>query len=534
MQLIRLAEASAEVTAASARNAKVKVLSDLLTGLGSEEAMTAVAWLSGELRQGKIGVGYAGVWRALGALPPAPGAATLTVAEVDQGFAAIAALAGPGSAGRRAEALHALLARASAVERGFLGRLLTGEMRQGALDGVVLAALAKAHGAPEPALRKAVMLAGDMAHVAGVLAAEGPAGLARFRLELFRPVLPMLADTAESLAEVEPMLGEVVLEAKLDGARIQVHKDGDQVRVYSRALNEVTAAVPEVVDAARALPARRLVLDGEVIAMAGRAGAERPQPFQTTMRRFGRKLDVAALRAEIPLTPFFFDVLLHDDEDLLATPLAARKERLAALVPAGWRVPTRPTPDLATAQAFMDELLTAGHEGLLVKRLDSLYEAGHRGSSWLKLKPAKSLDLVVLAVEQGSGRRSKWLSNLHLGARDPSAAVDETGGAGGWVMLGKTFKGMTDELLAWQTRELGQREVRREGHVVYVRPELVVEILFQELEVSPRYPGGLALRFARVKGYRPDKRPEEADTIETVRALFRRQAGDSPSGDDSV
>lgn len=541
MKLGDVVDASRDVAARSGRNAKIDRLAGIFAAAGSE-VVTVVTWLSGELRQGRIGVGYAGVWRALSALGPAPAEGELAVAEVDQAFAGLAAMAGAGSAGRRAAALDALLARATSDERAFLGRLLTGELRQGALDGVVQAALGKAFGASDAAVRRAVMLAGALGPVADALAREGGRGLERFRLELFRPVLPMLADTAESLEEVAPRLDELALEAKLDGARVQVHKDGDEVRVYTRALNEVTAAVPEVVEAARALPARRLVLDGEVLAFGvdgPRAG--RPLPFQTTMRRFGRKLDVAALRAELPLTPVFFDALLVDDDDLLATPLRERRARLAALVPEAWRAPSRLTSDLAAAEAFMEEVLAAGHEGLLLKELASAYEAGQRGSSWLKLKPVVTLDLVVLAVEQGSGRRSGWLSNLHLGARDDRPDAEP----GAFVMLGKTFKGMTDELLAWQTRELAAREVRREGHVVHVRPELVVEVAFQELEVSPRYPGGLALRFARVKGYRPDKGPADTDAFSAVQALFARQGGErrdgerepspgSPSEDESV
>jgi len=323
-------------------------------------------------------------------------------------------------------------------------------------------------------------------------------------------VQPMLADTAEDVAGLGPKLAALLLEAKLDGARVQAHIKARVVRVYSRALNEVTHAVPEVVAQLAALALGDAILDGEVIAL--RPGG-RPHPFQTTMRRFGRKIDDVEVRHELPLTTFWFDLLRLDGEDLIDAPLVERRRRLAAILPAHL-TPARAVATTDEAAAFLAEVLALGHEGVMAKRLDSAYSAGQRGSAWLKLKPAKTLDLVVIAVEVGSGRRSQWLSNLHLAARD-----EQPDGVR-WVMLGKTFKGMTDALLEWQTRELGARELRRDGAVVYVRPELVVEIEFQELEASPRYPGGMALRFARVKGYRPDKRPEDADTLATVRRMF--------------
>ncbi|MCC6621326.1 MAG: ATP-dependent DNA ligase [Deltaproteobacteria bacterium] len=535
MKLEDIVAASAEMAATRARGARARRVAELVSRAGPE-AGTVAAWLTGTLVQGRIGLGWAGVAAVLEALGPAPREATLEVVDVERAVTAIMRASGPGSVTARKAALEALLARATPPERDFVARLLVGEMRHGAQDGIVQAGLALAFEAAERDVRRAVMLAGSLPTIAQALAREGAGALARYRLEPFRAVMPMLADTAEDLGDVED-LGAWVLEAKLDGARIQVHKDGVRVAVYTRALNEVTAAVPEIVELARDLTARRLVLDGEVLAIDG---AGRPQPFQVTMRRFGRKLNVDDLRAQIPLTPLFFDALLVDDDDLLDAPLATRRARLAAVVPEASRVPSLVSPTLAAARDFLAATLSAGHEGLVVKRLDSTYEAGSRGASWLKLKPAKTLDLVVLAVEQGSGRRSRWLSNLHLGAYDPTT--------GGFVMLGKTFKGLTDELLEWQTRELGAREVGREGHVVYVRPELVVEIAYQELEVSPRYPGGLALRFARVRGYRPDKRPTDADTLAAVRAAFARQRagaggaegaeddkdGGSPSGGESV
>ncbi|MEN0064867.1 MAG: ATP-dependent DNA ligase, partial [Myxococcota bacterium] len=380
-------------------------------------------------------------------------------------------------------------------------------------------AVAAAAKVPPQAVRRAVMLSGDL--VAPALAAfEGGEGaLERFRLELFRPVQPMLAQTADDLADAMAKLGEVRLDAKLDGARIQVHREGDRVEVFSRQLRPVTPAVPEVVEAVLALPVDSIVLDGEVIALMPNG---RPHPFQTTMRRFGRKLDVAKMRATLPLTPFFFDVLAIDGEAWVDRTLDERHAAMAERIPESSRVASCLPSSESEASRFVDEVLDAGHEGVMAKDGPSPYEAGTRGASWLKLKPAWTLDLVVLAVEWGSGRRKGFLSNLHLGARDPQS--------GQFIMLGKTFKGLTDELLAWQTEALLARETSREDHVVRVRPELVVEIAFNDVQQSPRYPAGLALRFARVKGYRTDKAPVDADTLETVRAIFNGQARRQTSG----
>ncbi|HEY7567819.1 MAG TPA: ATP-dependent DNA ligase, partial [Gemmatimonadaceae bacterium] len=346
--------------------------------------------------------------------------------------------------------------------------------------------------------------------VAGAVLAQGEAVLAQYQLQLFRPVQPMLADSAPNVEEaLHETGGTALIEWKLDGARVQVHKRETQVAVYTRSLNDVTSAVPEVVDAVRALAARELILDGEVIALNA---DDKPYPFQVTMRRFGRRLDVDGLRAELPLRPFFFDLLLCEGEDLLDRPLAERLQRLDQIVAAEMRVPRVITADADEARRFEADAIARGHEGVMVKSLTAPYAAGRRGSAWLKVKTARTLDLVVLAVEWGSGRRKGWLSNIHLGARDPAT--------GGFVMLGKTFKGMTDEMLEWQTRELLARETHRDGHVVYVRPELVVEIAFNDVQRSPHYPGGMALRFARVKGYRPDKRIADADTVDAVRAFL--------------
>jgi DNA ligase-1 len=373
----------------------------------------------------------------------------------------------------------------------------------------MLEAIAKAAGVPASSVRRAAMMAGDLGVVARAVMSDGEAALEQYQPEVFRPVQPMLADSASSLSDALSAGVPSVVEWKLDGARIQVHRRDDRVAVYTRNLNDVTAAVPEVVEAVLELPARELILDGEVIALAPNG---RPHSFQTTMQRFGRRLDVDELRAALPLAAIFFDVLLHDGESLVDHPLSQRLERLDTIVPSSLRVPRIVTHDLEEVESFQADALARGHEGIMVKSLSAPYAAGRRGSAWLKVKKARTLDLVVLAVEWGSGRRKGWLSNIHLGARDPVN--------GSFVMLGKTFKGMTDAMLAWQTTELLARETRREGHIVYVRPELVVEIAFNEVQRSSHYPGGVALRFARVKGYRSDKTAAEADTIDAVRAYL--------------
>lgn len=528
MELAEVATLSVGLAAERRRLVKIERLADLLARAGAL-APTLSAWLSGELPQGRLGLGWAALQKVLGAQETTaePAQARLSVVEVDEAFSAIAADSGAGSAGRKLARFAALIGRASPDERRLLLGLVSGELRQGALEGLLFAAVAKAFAQPEARVRRAAMLAGSLPTVVRALASSGDEGLAAFSLEVMRPISPMLADTAESLEEAP--LGELLLEPKLDGARVQIHKRGAEVRLFSRALNEVTAALPEVVDAVRALPADELVLDGEVIALTRH---ERPLPFQTTMRRFGRRLEVERVRDELPVTTFVFDLLSRDGVAWMDAPLFERRRALEAMLPASGPIRVTPAwwrPDLETARAALSDTLAAGHEGLMLKALEAPYLAGQRGSHWLKLKPDKTLDLVVIAVEQGSGRRSAWLSNLHLAARH------EVDGERRWVMLGKTFKGMTDALLEWQTRELSARAIAREGHVVRVRPELVVEIAFQELEASPRYPGGVALRFARVKGYRPDKSPAEADTLETVLALFAAQRGegaDEASRDD--
>jgi DNA ligase-1 len=503
--LAEVVRASAGVAATPSRLAKVRVLADCLRTLSPQEVEIAIPYLSGEIRQGKLSLGYAALRSATGDPVAAP---VLRLQDVDQAFEALKAVKGKGSASTRQDRLTGLFRKATAEEQDFLARLIVGELRQGALEGVMLDAVAAAAALPAAEVRRAATFAGGVARVARAALTGGAGALAQFAIELMRPLLPMLAQPAEDLDAALAQLGEALLEWKLDGARIQVHKQGDEVRVFTRNLNEVTARVPEVVAAVRAANAGTLVLDGEAIALRPDG---RPHPFQVTMRRFGRKLEAAALREELPLSPFFFDCLLHEGEPLVDRGARERREILEKAIDCV--TPSVITGEPERARAFQQDALARGHEGIMAKALDAPYESGRRGSGWLKLKPAHTLDLVVLAAEWGSGRRKGWLSNLHLGARDP---------AGGFVMLGKTFKGLTDETLAWQTREFLERETQRDAWTVYLRPELVVEIAFSDVQESSQYPGGMALRFARVKGYRPDKGPGEADTIDTVRAIYER------------
>jgi DNA ligase 1 len=505
-----LVQASAAVAQTASRLAKRDAIAACLRAAEADEVEIAVAFLSGELPTGRIGIGYATLSDLRGANAAAE--PSLTLHDVESALAGVAATTGKGSAASRSEQLAALFARATRAEQDFLVRLLTGELRQGALEGVMIEAVAAAASVADSEVRRAAMFAGDLGAVARVALSEGAPGLARFSITLQRPVQPMLAQSAQDVADALGRLGTAALEWKLDGARVQVHKAADRVRVFTRRLNEVTDAVPELVETVKALPSRELILDGEAIA-TGPGGA--PQPFQVTMRRFGRKLDVDAMRAELPLSVFFFDCLQRDGVSLVDRPAQERFAVLDQVLPARLIVPRLITSDTAAAESFFRDALARGHEGVMAKALDAPYEAGRRGAGWLKVKRAHTLDLVVLAAEWGHGRRRGWLSNLHLGARDAAG--------GGFVMLGKTFKGLTDELLEWQTRELASREVSRDSYTVYVRPELVVEIAFNDLQASPQYPGGLALRFARVKGYRPDKGAQDADTIETVRQVYAQQ-----------
>ena len=508
MHLEELVTASAEVATTSSRLGKISRLADLLMRLSPDEVPIAVGFLIGWPRQGKLGVGWAAVSAAREHVP-AP-QASLELREVDTVFDQLSSTSGRNSGAARARLLEGIFTRATAAEQSFLSALLVGEVRQGALEGVLLEAIARAAGLPAAQVRRAAMMAGDLGVVAAsALGPDRETALAAYGLQLFRPVQPMLADSAPTVADAMSAGEPVAVEWKIDGARIQVHRQDDRVAVYTRNLNEVTEAVPEVVEAVRNLPARELILDGEVIALAKDG---RPLAFQDTMHRFGRRINVLKLREELPLSPFLFDILLIDGTTVIDEPLSKRLEMLDSLVPEVFRVPRIITAELEEAQRFQADALTRAHEGVMVKSLSAPYAAGRRGSAWIKVKEARTLDLVVLAVEWGSGRRQGKLSNIHMGARDPAT--------GEFVMLGKTFKGMTDEMLEWQTKEFLAREVRRDGHIVYVRPELVVEVAFNEVQRSTQYPGGVALRFARVKGYRQDKRPEEADTIETVRSFL--------------
>ena len=504
MLLAEVVETSRRVAETPRRLEKVEALAQLLGRLHGDEIGIAVAFLSGQIRQGKIGAGYAAVRAAVGS--PAANA-SLDLTEADRIFQQISTASGGGSQRRRLELLQDLFACAREAEQRFLIALLAGELRQGALEAVMVDAIAKASGISGEQVRRAVMLAGNAAAVARAALEQGESGLKQYDIQLFRPIQPMLAQSAEDIGEALGDLGQAALEFKMDGARVQAHKSGSEVVIYSRALNDVTAAVPEVVEVVRALPARELILDGEVLSLQPDA---RPQPFQITMRRFGRKLDVDRMRAELPMTPFWFDLLYLNGGSLLDEPQRRRFDALAGLT-SGFLMPHLVTSDVGRAQEFLEEALERGHEGVMAKATDALYAAGSRGQSWIKVKRPRTLDLVILAAEWGHGRRHGWLSNLHLGARDTEK--------GGFAMLGKTFKGLTDAMLEWQTEELLKLEIGRDNYTVFVEPKLVAEIVFNEIQVSPRYPSGLALRFARMKRYRTDKTAAEADTFETVQKL---------------
>ncbi|HWC70490.1 MAG TPA: ATP-dependent DNA ligase [Actinomycetota bacterium] len=513
MKLEQVVRTSADVAETSSRRAKVDRLASCLASLADNEVPVAVAYLSGSLPHGSIGVG----WATLKDVPPpAAPPPDLELLEVDTTLRRVGALAGPGSQAARREALHDLFAHATEPEQRFLRGLLTGEIRQGALEGVMVDAVARASGVPIGEVRRAAMLAGDLGTVAAASIGGGADALSRFRLSPMTPVLPMLAQSAEDVPAAFERIRPASVEWKLDGARIQVHRIGDDVRVYTRNLADVTARVPEIVESISTVPLDAAVFDAEAIALRSDG---RPHPFGVTMSRFGSRTrrDLEQLRAEIPLRAFVFDVLHLDGDDLLDLPASERSAALEDRLPEELRVRRIVTDDVRAAEAFFEDALDRGHEGVMVKALDAPYEAGRRGAAWLKVKRAHTLDLVVLAAEWGHGRRQGWLSNLHLGARNRET--------GGYVMLGKTFKGMTDATLAWQTEQLQRLETHRDGITVHVRPELVVEIAFDGLQRSPRYPGGLALRFARLKGYRPDKSPADADTIDTVRGIFERGEG---------
>jgi DNA ligase 1 len=508
---VNLVNTSGRIAAASARSIKARELALFLKTLAVEEIVVATHYLSGDTPQGRIGIGFSALQGT-----SASGAAkvpTLSILDTHRTLTAIAEMRGEGSSTRRTHALGELFMQATSSERQFLLQLLSGELRQGALAGVMIDAIACATGLPMQHVRRAAMYTRSLGLMARTAFQEGSEGLRRFQLEVFSPVSPMLAQPAADVAEALRAPREMAFEWKMDGARIQVHKAGNEVRIYTRNLNDVTEAVPEIVDIVRGFSPQVLILDGEAIAF-DRAG--RPHPFQMTMRRFGRRLNVSRARADLPIRAFFFDCLLIDEERLIERSMKDRFEALARAVPSEYRIPRLVTSSETQASAFYDAAVAAGHEGLIAKSLSAGYQAGNRGADWLKIKRIHTLDLIVLAAEWGHGRRTGKLSNLHLGALDLST--------GEYVMLGKTFKGLTDAMLDWQTKELLERETRRAAQTVYVRPDLVVEIAFSDLQASIRYPGGLALRLARVKRYRTDKRPEDADTMAAVRKLYSAQS----------
>jgi ATP-dependent DNA ligase I len=553
-----LVQTSEAVAATSGRTAKITEIAGLLRRADSGEVPVVVAFLSGELRQRQIGVGYASLGELLdGAVT---GEGPLTVAETDAVFEAVGQVGGAGAQAERRRLLAGVFGRASQTEREFLVRLLAGELHQGALEGVMTEAVARAAGVPAAEVRRAHLLAGSLPLVAqAALTAAWPsapaavqatapatvraaapdpapepdsgaalAALRAFGLKVGRPLRPMLASSAATVADAFARLSPAVVEWKIDGIRIQVHRDGADVAVFTRTLDDITIRVPEITEAVLALDVQAAVFDGEAVALAPDG---RPRPFQVTASRTGSHMDIARQRADTPLTPFFFDLLHLDGTDLIDEPAHVRQASLAAVMPAHMLVPRLVTEDVDAAGVFFADAVARGHEGVVVKSLDATYAAGRRGSEWIKVKPRHTLDLVVLAAEWGHGRRRGWLSNLHLGARDPAT--------GGLVMLGKTFKGLTDEMLTWQTERLLELadppgsgpagDLKNAYGVQRVRPELVVEIAFDGVQGSPRYPGGVALRFARVLRHRPDKPAAEADTIASVLALW---AGDQPDAGD--
>ncbi|MFR9797849.1 ATP-dependent DNA ligase [Streptomyces sp. MS06] len=509
MLLHRLADVSREVAATAARSRKTALLAELFRDVEADDVPIVVPYLAGRLPQGRLGVG----WKVLGRPVPPAAEPTLTVREVDARLSEVGGSSGAGSQAERARLVDALMAAATRDEQRFLTGLITGEVRQGALDALAVEGLAEATGAPPADVRRAVMLAGSLQPVARALLADGPEALDRFRLTVGRPVLPMLARTAPTVTEAVERLGACAVEEKLDGIRVQVHRDGGAVRVYTRTLDDITDRLPELTAAARGLRGERFVLDGEVIAF-GEDGL--PRSFQETAGRVGSRVDVASAARSVPVSPVFFDALAVDGRDLLDLPFTDRHTELARLVPEPMRVRRTLVSgprDARAAEEFLARALERGHEGVVVKALEAGYSAGRRGASWLKVKPVHTLDLVVLAAEWGHGRRTGRLSNLHLGARTAD---------GGFAMLGKTFKGMTDAMLAWQTERLRELTVEDRRWGVRVRPELVVEIAYDGLQRSSRYPAGVTLRFARVVRYREDKRPEDADTVETLLAAHPR------------
>lgn len=505
MNLSELVKVSAAVSKTRSRLKKRALLSDCLRTSDTSLIRLVVSYLSGVLPQGRIGLGPAMVNSVLSSV--ATGEDEVDLSQVDRVMSEIAHTSGAGSKQRREDLFGGLLRRVGEPEQRFLAGLVLGELRQGALEAVLVESLSDATGIEVAAVRRAVMLSADPAAVAESAFSEGVSGLARYRLVTLSPVRPMLAQPVDTISDAIASLGTAVLQYKLDGARIQVHRDGDEVRIFTRQLNDVTARLPEVVERVRAMPVSSAILDGEAIALREDG---RPLPFQVTMKRFGRSSQVDEMRQSLPISDLYFDCLYLDGEELIDRPLTERLELLTVLLPDACRVPQVVSSDESEAATFLAGAFDRGHEGVMAKASDSVYAAGNRGSDWLKIKQAHTLDLVILAAEWGSGRRKGWLSNLHLAARDGND----------FVMLGKTFKGLTDKVLKWQTEALLEREVSRDEYTVYVRPELVAEIAISDIQQSSQYPGGMALRFARLKRYRDDKTVDEADTIDTVRSLF--------------
>jgi DNA ligase-1 len=503
--LAAVVDTSLGIAGTTKRLKKTELLAELLRRLSPDEVEIVVAWLSGAPRQGSIGVGYASI-RAANA-PPAQ-TAELQIESVDQAFTSLGQVRGAGAEQRRREFLHNLFSRATEPEQKFIVGVLGGELRQGALEGIMLEAIAKASGIDADRVRRAGMMAGSVQTIARAVLERGESGLAEFDIQLFRPIQPMLAQSAEDVTAALTELGEAALEYKFDGARVQAHKSGDEVRIFSRGMNDVAPAIPEVVEAVRSLPVKEVILDGEVL---GFDESGRPLPFQVSMRRFGRKTNLSEKENDTVLTPFWFDLLYENGRSVIDEAQDSRFSELKRIVPPQNLVPHLKTGDPEAAKTFVDQALELGHEGVMAKQPSAAYLAGARGQSWLKVKKARTLDLVILAAEWGNGRRQGFLSNLHLGARDTEK--------GGFAMLGKTFKGLTDELLAWQTEQFLKIEIARDRYAVYLEPRIVAEIAFNEIQISTRYASGLALRFARVKRYRTDKTAEQADSFETVQRM---------------
>jgi DNA ligase-1 len=509
-----LVDASEKIRSTARKTEKIALIAGMLRQARGKEISLVAQFLSGTIPTGRLGIGWSTIRDATEDLNPArsPVSLSQTAAYLED----LAKITGPGSSARKKQKLRELFSKLTDKGRRFLAGLLLGDVRQGALEGLVLEAIAQVASLPLADVRRAYMFSGDIGEVAEAALRGGASGLDRFGPRLFSPISPMLASPVGGEKKALERLGEASWEYKIDGARIQVHKAKNDIHIFTRHLNEVTERLPEIVSLAKKFPAREAILDGEAIALRKNG---KPEPFQTTMRRFGRILEVERMQREIPLSPYFFDILYLDGRSLLDLPYSERMCLLGGNIPARLIIPHTITGSARKAHAFLLRSMAAGHEGVMAKGIESHYAAGQRGFHWLKIKPARTLDLVVLAAEWGHGRRRGWLSNIHLGARDP--------GSGQFIMLGKTFKGLTDEMLTWMTKRLLELETRRDEYTVYVRPELVAEIAFSDIQESPRYPGGLALRFARVKSFRPEKSAAEADTIKTVWSIFKaqRQAG---------